>query len=80
MTLGLLGLLLSTHRAARASAAAIARRQRARLALLVPRVRTVPPYSRALDRGLPTRVTDRAATSAPGLPFLEQRICREGGR
>lgn len=60
MSESVLRLLLDARRARRQGPAAIARRQRARLAEMVAFARTHSPYYRELYRGLPERVEDPA--------------------
>ena len=55
---GTLGLLLDARRAYRGGPAAVAARQRARLAALVDHARTRSPFYRRLYAGLPERVED----------------------
>jgi hypothetical protein len=71
---GTLALLLDTWRAYRGGPAAIAARQRARLAAQVVYARTRPPFYRQLYAGLPERVEDPRLLPVTGKATLMDRF------
>lgn len=71
---GRLGLLLDACRAYRGGPAAVAARQRARLAALVDYARTRSPFYRRLYAGLPERVEDPRLLPVTGKAALMDRF------